>query len=192
MSIAPALGAALLGLALISVAPVSAQETVTVAVGDAWFCSSDYQGGVCETSIDAGDTVVWDFSGALIPHTTTECGSSCDAPSDAPLWTSGTVSDGRTYSYTFSQPGTYLYYCQIHPDIQRGRIIVREAQLEPTAQAPSTTPVATAPAGNSLPPTGTGPGDNSPNAGWWLFVATGLTIGGGGLLYAGARLRRQK
>jgi hypothetical protein len=196
MSILPALGVALAFTAVfLSPANVSAQDTVTVPVGDVWFCSSANQGGVCETTIDAGDTVVWDFNGALLPHTTTECGASCDAPSSSRLWNSGTISGGGTFSYTFAEPGTYLYFCQIHPDVQRGRIVVRAAS-EPT-QPPSNTPGANAtpaPGGGSLPPTGQGGGDNdgSSGAGSWFVAAAGLAIGGMGLVYYGARNARKK
>ena len=98
--------------------------TTTVGVGDIWYCSGIYEGGVCETTIDSGDTVVWDFSGANLPHTTTECGDSCDDPTGTPRWDSGLIA-GTTFQYTFNEPGTYLYYCQVHPFLQRGRIVVR-------------------------------------------------------------------
>ena len=108
--------------------PAAAGETVTIAVGDIWFCSEPFQGGVCETVISVGDTVVWDFSGASLPHTTTECGTSCDDPTGAPLWDSGLISDGSTFEFTFTEPGVYLYHCEVHSAAQRGRIIVQSAE----------------------------------------------------------------
>jgi plastocyanin len=37
-------------------------------------------------------------------------------PSGAQGWDSGTLSDGRTWSYTFDVPGTYTYVCLPHED----------------------------------------------------------------------------
>lgn len=97
--------------------------TVTVDVGDIWFCNESFEGGVCETTINVGDTVVWEFDPADLPHTTTECGATCNNPTGTPRWNSGSRYGGQ-FEYTFNQPGTYLYYCTIHPGLQRGRIVV--------------------------------------------------------------------
>ncbi len=69
--------------------------------------------------------MVWDFAGTIQPHTTTACGASCDDPTTSPFWDSGLIGDGSTFEYTFTEPGTFLYYCQVHPFLQRGRIIVQ-------------------------------------------------------------------
>ena len=128
-ALAVALAAALLWLrpGPLAAEPAGGQppQTVTIAVGDTWFCDASYQASVCEITIDAGDTVVWDFSGAILPHTTTACGQTCDTPTGSPLWDSGAISGGGTFSYTFSQAGLYPYFCKIHP-FQRGRIDVHE------------------------------------------------------------------
>ena len=34
--------------------------TVTVNVGDNWFCDSSFAGQVCPRSINTGDTITWD------------------------------------------------------------------------------------------------------------------------------------
>ena len=93
-------------------------------MGDIWFCGGLYQGGVCETTVDPGTTVQWDFGPAELAHTVTACGESCSNPSASPEFDSGFVSDGSTFAYTFDSPGTYLYYCAIHPTLQLGRIVV--------------------------------------------------------------------
>jgi len=104
---------------------------VTIAVGDIWFCGPAFSSGnVCETKINQGDTVVWDFTGATLPHTTTHCGASCASPTASPLWDSGVISPSspdRTFEFTFTEPGTYLYFCEVHPTTQRGRIVVNAA-----------------------------------------------------------------
>ena len=134
-------------LSAVTSQPTAAQETTTITVGNLWFCDASFQNGVCETTINAGDTVAWDFGGVTLSHTTTECGDSCDAPSGSPLWDSGTVSDGSTFQFTFNEPGTYSYRCNIHPGPMRGRITVLAAQEEPTA-----TPDASPPPDDSPPP----------------------------------------
>jgi hypothetical protein len=119
-----------------------AGSAATVPVGDIWFCTSSFQSGVCDVTIHAGDTVTWDFTGARAPHTTTECGASCDSPvpTSQAQWNSSVIvgtDSPNTFSHTFTTSGTYLYYCRIHPDMQRGRIIV-QALGNPT---PTPTPV---------------------------------------------------
>ena len=107
----------------------AAGADATIPVDDVWFCDSSFQDGVCDTTIREGDTVTWDFTGSVLPHTSTECGTSCDSPvpSGQALWNSGSLGGGNggTFSFTFDTPGTYLYFCAIHPEIQRGRIIVQ-------------------------------------------------------------------
>ncbi len=121
--------------------PATAQETTTVAVGDTWFCNESFYAGICETTISVGDTVSWNFSGAVLVHTTTACGADCDSPTDTPLWNSGLVIGASTYEFTFDTPGTYLYYCVVHPILQRGRIVVQQ-DLPPTSTPlpPTSTP----------------------------------------------------
>jgi plastocyanin len=160
--------------------PASAQDTTTVDVGDIWFCDASYANGVCDTTITAGDTVVWDFSGASLPHTATHCGDSCDAPTSSPLWDSGVISDGSTFSHTFTEPGTYLYHCEVHSSMQRGRVIVQEpaATSTPRLSTPIiivdgfSTPAATSTPGPVLPPTGRASDDDS--SGWPTIAGVGL------------------
>lgn len=104
-----------------------APQTHTIDVGNFWFCAPQFQNGVCETAIEAGDTVVWDFSAATATHSTTECGASCDTPAMTPLWDSGLISPAspsRMFQRPFDEAGVYLYRCQVHPLQMRGRIVV--------------------------------------------------------------------
>lgn len=170
-----AVAAAMLTLPSLS---ASAQETTTIAVGDFWFCSEQFQGSECLTTIRAGDTVVWDFSGASSTHTTTACTEFCN-------WDSGNM-NGGTFSFTFDGQGGYLYRCSIHPALMMGRIEV-ELRDEPTQPPPADLPP---PATNTPPPgvpkTGQGPGDAS-GGGQWLVAALGaigaLLAGAGALSY---------
>jgi len=112
--------------------PVPA-ATVAVDVGDFWFCDPAFQGGVCETTINAGDSVYWNFSGpppgippGSITHTSTECGSICWSVIPDPesrLWHAKQYS---RFTKRFNTPGTYQYQCNTHPNLMRGTIIVRD------------------------------------------------------------------
>ena len=37
---------------------------------------------------------------------------------------SGNLDKGASYSYTFSQAGTFMYACDVHPDMQ-SQVVVR-------------------------------------------------------------------
>lgn len=65
-------------------------------------------------TVKVGSTVTWvNKDGGT--HTVTSSGSN--------LFDSGDMPAGGTYKYTFTQPGTYQYYCTIHPWM-KGTIVV--------------------------------------------------------------------
>lgn len=104
-----------------------------IAVGDVWFCSDAYSEGVCTTTIEPGDSVRWNFPGSKVfEHTTTACGDSCDDPvaeADA-RWNFDLPQEGVvTDLVPFDEAGVYLYYCQLHPLVHRGIIIVQAPVL---------------------------------------------------------------
>lgn len=43
--------------------------------------------------------------------------------SDAPLFDSGNMANGATYTFNFTAPGTYTYHCSIHPGMV-GSIVI--------------------------------------------------------------------
>jgi len=122
-----------------------AHADTTIAVGDLWFCNSSFQNGVCETVIDQGETVTWNYASGASAHNSRECGANCSSPSGTPVWqlpATPTV-DPWTESFTFNTPGTYLYRCDLHTVAMRGRIVVQApqavggiAELPDVAQAP--------------------------------------------------------
>src|SRR5579884_471791 len=85
-------------------------------------------------TVAPGTTVTWTNTDS-VAHTVT---------ADDKSWGSGSLSKNATYSFSFTQPGTYTYHCSIHPDMT-GTIIV--SGTAPTPGPASPTPVAT------LPPT---------------------------------------
>ena len=178
--------AVLAGAAVLpSLIPAHAQEQTTINVGDFWYCDSSFEEGTCETVISAGDTVVWDFSEGINSHTVTDCGASCDDPTPSPLFDSGTVAPGGSYSRAFNDAGTFLYFCAIHPTLMFGRIVVEPAAAEPATLTPSIEepgdiiPPGSTPLGG-LPTSGQGPSDDASSP-WWVVLAA---LAGGGTLLA--------
>ena len=76
---------------------VRAQATAAVAVVDSSFVPS-------EITIDEGGTVTWTNQGDL-PHTVT---------ADDNSFSSNTMQPGDEYSKTFTEAGTFPYYCSFH------------------------------------------------------------------------------
>ena len=65
-------------------------------------------------TVKAGSTVTW-VNKDSSTHTVTSYGSN--------LFDSGNLAPGGTFKWTFAQPGTYQYYCTIHPWM-KGTIVV--------------------------------------------------------------------
>jgi plastocyanin len=186
---------AIVALFALSTSPASAQETVTVDIGDTYFCDASFQGGTCTTTISAGDTVSWGFGGSL-PHTVTDCGGNCASPTGSPAFDSGQMSSG-TYQHTFDTAGTYGYYCQVHgASVMQGQIVVQGAQ-QPTTPATTvaTTPAdgagdATATPGTIVAPSTGGATPGGSDGSWWWLAA--LAAAGAALTGLGAVAYRLK
>jgi plastocyanin len=82
-------------------------------------------------TVPEGTTVTWKNEDTA-PHTVTSEGS---GPLDSP-----NLQKGDSWSFTFTKPGTYPYYCAVHPDM-KGTVTVTAAATSTTAAAaaPSTT-----------------------------------------------------
>ncbi|QWF78861.1 cupredoxin domain-containing protein [Amycolatopsis sp. CA-230715] len=91
-------------------------------------------------TVHVGDTVTW-MQHDEAPHdaTTTSAPASFRSPS---------LSSGQSWSYTFRTPGTYSYYCSVHPDM-RATVTVLPAPAAPPAPAPA--PVKPAPVAPAAP-----------------------------------------
>lgn len=182
----------LAGVLFATAGSAGAQAAVRVPAGDLWFCDSSNQNGVCTTEISVGDSVVWDFDGASLPHTTSNCGASCDSAGGS-LWDSGTINDGSTFQFTFNEEGTFLYRCDIHPDQMRGQIVVTGAAQEPIDDTPAVddTDGVPEPEVVAAPSVGTGPGSSSATSAWYVagLAMTGLLLMSVGLALAGGRRR---
>lgn len=78
-------------------------------------------------TVPVGTTVTW----------TNRDSASHTATSDTGMWDSGTLSTGKSFSFTFNQAGTFAYHCNIHPNMH-GSIVVTAAQApQPTVPGTS-------------------------------------------------------
>lgn len=113
-----AVAVTLLLSALAAMAPGAAAATSTVKI-----VGMSYE--PARTKVAVGDTVRWS-NGSFLTHTVT----SVDG-----LFDSEGISEGSSFSYTFQQPGTYSYYCTIHPGM-RGEVVVAAGTPAPSPSAP--------------------------------------------------------
>lgn len=88
-----------------------------------------------DLTIDAGTTVTWDNRDPA-PHTVTS-GRPTDSDTGS-VWDSGTMAAGRTFSRTFQEMGTFLYFCRIHPSMQATvTVVAAPPPPSPTAMEPT-------------------------------------------------------
>jgi plastocyanin len=88
----------------------NAAQTVTVSMSDTAYLPATI-------TINQGDTVIWNNNGTVV-HTATARSGQADS------WDSGDMNPGNIYSYTFTRPGNFSYYCIYHPDMA-GNVIVQ-------------------------------------------------------------------
>ncbi len=74
----------------------------------------DYAFTPSQLIIKAGQSVTWTNNGQASHTITSNNGNELS---------SSVISPGQTYAHTFNTPGTYNYYCSIHPSMV-GQIIV--------------------------------------------------------------------
>lgn len=185
-------------VALLPAAGDTQAATVTVPAGNNWYCDSSYQGGVCETTVNVGDTVTWEMVAGL--HTVTECDDTfTSCPPAGGGFGSGILSSGQTFSHTFTEPDSVEYLCTLHPQEMRGRITVQAPSPTPgtptATPSPSPSPSSTfgpvpsptppeSPSG--LPLTGGQSGADKAGFAWWALAA-GVVL----ILWGTALFRRR-
>jgi plastocyanin len=96
-------------------------------------------GGGSTLTVTAGDQVTWVASGD--PHTVTSGapGAVTDRFVDHP-GSVGFLVAGDTFTTTFTTPGTYPYFCEVHPEQMTGVIAVVAASTPPPTAVPSKAP----------------------------------------------------
>jgi len=92
--------------------------TIPFGVGDNE--SLNFQPSSLTVVIGVNNTMVWDDLDAE-QHTVT----SMSVPVGAAKFDSGIMNQGQTFTLTLTVPGTYRFYCTIHPTWMRGTIVVK-------------------------------------------------------------------
>ncbi len=161
--------------------PALAASTITInpggcAGGGTSYCYNPESAGAA-----TGSAVAWtNMSGAA--HTASLCNSA--ACPGAPASTGGETfdvsinsADGSSGTFTFSSPGTYLYYCKVHGYAAMHATLVVAAASSPSATASAGTPRSTPSSVHGLGTPGTGAG-----LGWTvLLLPLGLMLAGLGI-----------
>lgn len=78
-------------------------------------------------AIKAGQSVTWtqlDPGTHTVTSGTVEQGASDVTTSPDGKFDSGNIAKGKTFSFEFADPGTYPYFCVIHPATMRGEVEV--------------------------------------------------------------------
>lgn len=92
--------------------------TMPYGVGDNE--SLNFQPSNVTVVVAANNMIVWNDLDAE-QHTVT----SMSVPSGAAKFDSGILNQGQTFTLTLTVPGTYEFYCTIHPTWMRGTIVVK-------------------------------------------------------------------
>ncbi|HHC07621.1 MAG TPA: hypothetical protein ENK55_02750, partial [Actinobacteria bacterium] len=93
--------------------------TTTVPPVVATVTMSEYAMAPTTVTIPAGGTVRW-VNGGSQPHDAT---SGVDPTPDG-AWASPQLAPGESWSRTFDAPGTYPYFCTLHPTLMPGTVVV--------------------------------------------------------------------
>ena len=90
-------------------------------------------------SVNVGDVITWTNDDSL-PHTVTSgqgislVKSMKENSQGTPdgIFDSGMLNPNESWSYTFSEPGQYQYYCTLHPWVQRSITVLESEQKIPS------------------------------------------------------------
>ncbi|WP_079052322.1 cupredoxin domain-containing protein [Streptomyces regalis] len=121
--LAPAVLAVLVGLLL--VLPVGRASAASYRVA-----MSRYAFSPATLTVTAGSTVTWTNQDTA-PHDVRT--TSAPAAFHSPM-----LNKGGSWSFTFTTPGTYAYYCTVHPNMT-ARIVVEAAAPKTSAAVPTPT-----------------------------------------------------
>jgi plastocyanin len=102
--------------------PPAGGATATVDVGPGGGNAFvDRTSGNSTTTINAGDTVEWIWQTGFHSTTSGTCTTTCQGDG---VWDSG-VGTGMTFSHTFTQSGTFPYFCLSHGAMMQGTVVVQ-------------------------------------------------------------------
>lgn len=187
-----ALGIVAIGIALTALpSPFASAANVSVDAGNTYFCNPSFEGATCTTTVNVGDTVTWTVSAGF--HTVTQCDANHENCGGDGFFDSGQLEQGQSFSFTFNNPGSYVYYCAFHPSQMEGVVQVvaptPTPSPAPTAPGSTATPVpSTVAVPAAVPSTGGSPGGAVHDFLPYLVMAGGIMLlGAGGLAYGYAR-----
>jgi plastocyanin len=124
-------------------APPTGNAAVAHAAGDPGVTIADFKFAPGTTTVHAGETISWTNDGPS-PHTATANDGSFDT---------GTLGKGQSGSHTFTQPGTFSYFCRVHPFMHGTVVVLASASTTPTTSTPTTTTTPAAPTTSTQPST---------------------------------------
>jgi plastocyanin len=146
------------------------------AAADPGVTIADFHFTASSVTIHVGDTITWTNDGPS-SHTATANNAS---------FNTGVLKKGASASHTFTQPGTYTYFCQIHPFMHGTVVVLAAASSSPAASQPA------APAsGSSSSPATSSPTATVAQSSGPTLPLTGFNVAAGalcGLLLVGLGL----
>jgi plastocyanin len=128
---------------LLSTQGWAALRVVHVGPSNASMSFVDDSSGTSTTTVNAGDTVQWNWEGDQ--HTVTRL----DAPG---AFNSFTYDTGHSFSHVFNTPGTFDYVCLTHEDMGMVGTVVVQAVGASTTTTSTTTLVGGSTTSTTLPP----------------------------------------
>jgi plastocyanin len=150
--VARGLGLGLILAGAVTLGPVAlAAGPLDVSIVDRSFQPTDL-------TVKAGDTVTWTVTQAIAEPHSVKSGSPGDP--DAGKLFDSTIrlrANGDSFQFTFANPGTYPFYCEVHPTTMKGTITVAGPGGS-TQPAPGSLPPPSGNVGSPGPATGGGPG----------------------------------
>ena len=81
-----------------------------------------------ELDVPAGTTVTWtqkDPGAHTVTSGVVEPGAAGVTTRPDSTFDSGEIASGKSFAFTFDEPGTYPYFCALHPATMRGEIRVK-------------------------------------------------------------------
>ncbi len=100
--------------------PAGATRTVDVGPGGG-MTFVDRQSSTSTSTIAVGDTIQWVWVSGVHSTTSGTCTTTC---AEDGIWDSGSGS-GMTFSHTFTQAGSFPYFCEVHGAMMQGTVVVQ-------------------------------------------------------------------
>jgi plastocyanin len=130
------------------------------AASDPGVTISDFRFTASTVTVHAGQTITWTNDGPSSHTATAKDGS----------FNTGVLKKGANASHTFTRPGTYTYFCQIHPFMHGTVVVLAAVTAPPASHTPS--PATTHPSGATT----TRPSHAAPASSRATLPFTGLNV----------------